>query len=88
MITTYIVRGVDMVGWRPVHGAVLMSCMDGKWSIGVPILILGGIYGGAFTPTEAAGVAVFYSHILSLHRELTIKKVIDALRFTVLLTVY
>lgn len=31
------------------------------WGIGLPIVILGGIYGGVFTATEAAVVAVFYS---------------------------
>ena len=53
-----------------------------------PVIILGGIYGGAFTPTEAAGVAVFYSLFVGvfIYRELTLKKIINALRFTALLT--
>jgi tripartite ATP-independent transporter DctM subunit len=52
------------------------------------VLILGGIYGGAFTPTEAAGVAVFYALFVGLfvYGELTLKKIIEALRFTALLT--
>ena len=41
----------------------------------MPVLVLGGIYGGIFTPTEAATVCVVYSLILSLcYRELTFKK--------------
>ena len=36
------------------------------WALIVPVIILGGIYGGIFTPTEAAGVAVIYSLIISL----------------------
>lgn len=36
------------------------------WALIVPIIILGGIYGGIFTPTEAAGVAVVYALIVSL----------------------
>ncbi|MGR5503186.1 TRAP transporter large permease [Vibrio sp. DNB22_10_4] len=36
------------------------------WALIVPIIILGGIYGGVFTPTEAAGVAVIYALIVSL----------------------
>ena len=69
-------------------GGLLKAAWDGKWSIGAPVLILGGIYGGVFTPTEAAGVAVFYALFVGLfvYRELTLKKVIDALRFTALLT--
>ncbi|MGY2574237.1 TRAP transporter large permease [Vibrio sp. C8] len=37
------------------------------WALIVPIIILGGIYGGIFTPTEAAGVAVVYALIISLY---------------------
>ncbi len=36
------------------------------WALIVPVIILGGIYGGIFTPTEAAGVAVIYSLVISL----------------------
>ncbi len=91
MITTYIIarrRGYggsgDPFSWAPFGKAA----WDGKWAIGAPVLILGGIYGGAFTPTEAAGVAVFYSLFVGLfvYRELTLKKLIEALRFTALLT--
>ncbi|WP_435138277.1 TRAP transporter large permease [Pseudopelagicola sp. nBUS_19] len=91
MITTYLIarrRGYGGTGepfsWTPF----LKATWDGKWSIGAPVLILGGIYGGAFTPSEAAGVAVFYSLVVGLfiYRELTLKKIIEALRFTALLT--
>ena len=91
MITTYLIArkrgyggGGDAFSWRPF----LKAAWDGKWSIGAPVLILGGIYGGIFTPSEAAGVAVFYSLIVGLfiYRELTLKKIIEALRFTALLT--
>ncbi|GHS99231.1 hypothetical protein AGMMS50276_22480 [Synergistales bacterium] len=45
------------------------------WSLLVPVVILGGIYGGIFTPTEAAIVAVDYGLIVSIfiHREIKIK---------------
>jgi tripartite ATP-independent transporter DctM subunit len=91
MITTYIIArkrgyggGGDPFSWRPF----LKATWDGKWSIGAPVLILGGIYGGIFTPSEAAGVAVFYSLMVGLfiYRELTLKKIFEALRFTALLT--
>lgn len=36
------------------------------WALIVPVIILGGIYGGIFTPTEAAGVAVVYALAVSL----------------------
>ncbi|MEX3014096.1 TRAP transporter large permease [Gymnodinialimonas hymeniacidonis] len=91
MLTTYLIArkrgyggGGDPFVWRPF----LEAAWEGKWSIGAPVLILGGIYGGIFTPTEAAGVAVFYALFVGLfiYRELTPKKVLEALRFTALLT--
>jgi C4-dicarboxylate transporter DctM subunit len=46
---------------------------DAIWSLFAPVVIFGGIYGGLFTPTEAAGVACIYAIVISLfvHRELT-----------------
>jgi C4-dicarboxylate transporter, DctM subunit len=43
-----------------------------KWSLLVPVIILGGIYGGIFTPTEAAVFAVVYAAFVSLflHKEI------------------
>lgn len=39
---------------------------DSKWALLMPIIILGGIYGGVFTPTEAAGISVAYALFVSL----------------------
>ena len=39
---------------------------EGIWALLMPIIILGGIFGGIFTPTEASAVAVVYSLIISL----------------------
>lgn len=50
----------------------------------LPILVLGGIYGGIFTPTEAATIATVYALILGIvYRELTLKKLITAMKKTV-----
>ncbi|UOR10227.1 TRAP transporter large permease [Halobacillus amylolyticus] len=51
------------------------AAWDAKWALLIPIIIIGGIYGGIFTPTEAAAVAVVYGLIagLLLYRELKIK---------------
>ena len=45
---------------------------DSFWALMCPIIILGGIYSGAFTPTEAAVVSVFYAIIVCLFIERTI----------------
>ena len=39
---------------------------DAKWALMVPIIVLGGIYGGFMTPTEAAAVAAFYGLIVGV----------------------
>ena len=48
---------------------------DGVWALLVPVIILGGIYGGIFTPTEAAAVAVAYGLVVGLfvYRDLKLK---------------
>lgn len=54
---------------------MFVSLNRAKWSILIPIIILGGIYGGIFTPTEAAVIAVVYAAVVSLffHKELALK---------------
>lgn len=49
------------------------------WALLMPVIILGGIYGGIFTPTEAAGVAVIYGFIIGffVYKELSIKALPD-----------
>ena len=43
----------------------LAALRRGVWALGAPIIILGGIYGGVFSPTEAAGVACVYAAIVT-----------------------
>ncbi len=47
------------------------------WALLMPVIILGGIYGGIFTPTEAAAVSVVYGFLVGLliYRELPLKKI-------------
>ncbi|WP_173932440.1 TRAP transporter large permease [Chelativorans sp. Marseille-P2723] len=54
----------------------------------LPIIIVGGIRGGVFTPTEAAAVAALYALIVAglLYRTLTLARIRDALLNTALLT--
>ena len=55
---------------------------DAKWALINPVLILGGIYLGVFTPTEAAAVAVGYALICGIffHKEMTFKSLVGALK--------
>ena len=54
---------------------VLKATKDAIWALLMPVIILGGIYGGIFTPTEAAAVAVAYGFIIGLfvYKELKLK---------------
>jgi C4-dicarboxylate transporter DctM subunit len=56
------------------------------WGLLMPVIILGGIYGGIFTPTEAAAVAVIYGLIIGLfvHRELTPRSLVKIMEDTVI----
>lgn len=49
---------------------------EAKWAMFVPVLILGGIYCGIFTPTEAAAVAAFYGLIVGvfIYKEIAVKE--------------
>ena len=48
------------------------ATLQAGWALFMPVIILGGIYGGIFTPTEASAVAVFYALIVGglIHREI------------------
>jgi tripartite ATP-independent transporter DctM subunit len=56
------------------------------WALLMPVIILGGIYGGIFTPTEASAVAVFYALIVGMviYREIGITDLYVILRKSVL----
>ena len=45
---------------QPSGKSVGTALKEAFWGVMTPVVILGGIYGGVFTPTEAAAVAVFY----------------------------
>lgn len=53
---------------------ILGSFVKAFWALMMPVIILGGIYGGVFTPTEAAAVAVIYALFLGLivYKEMTL----------------
>ena len=62
-------------GDRPAPGETWKCTKEAIWAILMPLIILGGIYGGIFTPTESAVVAVVYGIIVGcwIHRSLTVK---------------
>ena len=77
-------------GWGKNDGdgrlGVGKASLNAAWALLMPVIILGGIYGGIFTPTEASVVAVFYALIVGMliHRELSFKDVLPVLRKSVI----
>jgi len=64
VLVAYLVsrkRGFRGLERRGTPMEILKAFKDSIWAILAPVIILGGIYAGIFTPTEAAVVAVFYS---------------------------
>jgi C4-dicarboxylate transporter, DctM subunit len=60
----------------------------GIWALGMPVIILGGIYGGVFSPTEAAAVASVYAAFVTrfIFRELGWRDIVEAAAVTVTFT--
>jgi len=54
------------LGARAHWETIWKTSKEASWSIGSLAVIFGGIYGGVFTPTEAAGVAVIYSLFVTM----------------------
>ena len=63
------------------------SFIDSFWAILSPVIILGGIYGGFFTPTEAAAVSCVYTFIIGtfVYKEIHWKEFVDCMKDTVVI---
>jgi len=83
-LTAYIIarkRGYKGIEGKFSFKELLLSIWKGKWSLATPGIILGGIYGGVFTPTEAAIVGVLWTLFVGIfvYRKLTWKNMTSAL---------
>jgi C4-dicarboxylate transporter DctM subunit len=67
---------------------VVRATRRGGWALGTPLIILGGIYTGVFSPTEAAGVACLYAIVVTLliYRDLSLSGLWKATTQSVYLT--
>src|SRR3546814_27000 len=93
MLVVYIVSRQRVYGnnekFMAVSGGspigVIQALREAIFPLLMPVIILGGIYGGVFTPTEAAIVAVFYALLLGfgLYRTLNLSNLLQALRASV-----
>ncbi len=77
-------------GWGKNDGDGRLSfrkaTLQAGWALLMPVIILGGIYGGVFTPTEASAVAVFYALVVGMliYREIKFRDLVIILRKSVL----
>ncbi len=76
-------------GWGKNDGdgrlGFLTATRQAAWALLMPVIILGGIYGGIFTPTEASAVAVLYALVVGMlvYREISLKDLYAVLRKSV-----
>lgn len=87
MVVTFVIArkknyggSSDAISLKPLLDAL----WQGKWAVGAPVIILGGIYTGIFTPSEAAAVAVFYGLFVGMfiYKGLTWNGLLEAFKFT------
>ena len=77
-------------GWGKRDGDGRLSfgkaTVQAGWALFMPVIILGGIYGGVFTPTEASAVAVFYALVVGvvIYGEIKLPDLYNILRKSVL----
>ncbi len=84
VIVAYVVsrkRGYKGIQKRGTPKEILIALKKSIWAILTPIIILGGIYAGIFTPTEAAVVAVFYSLFVAvfIYRSISLRDLVRIL---------
>jgi len=83
----YLARANGWKGSRKFSSKeVLKAIKQGIWGLSLPIVVLGGIYAGVFTPTEASAVAVVYALVIELfiHRSLTFQDLPEVILKSVL----
>lgn len=93
MIAIYIVARIKNYPRQPRASAteVMAAARDSIWGLALIFIILGGIYGGVFTPTEAAAVAAVYAFLVAVfvYRDIGFRQVpdvlIDAAKVTIML---
>jgi C4-dicarboxylate transporter DctM subunit len=84
ILVAYLVsrkRGYRGLERRGSSKEILIAFKNSIWAILAPVIILGGIYAGIFTPTEAAVVAVFYSLFVAvvIYRSVTWRDMVSML---------
>ncbi|MFI8615690.1 TRAP transporter large permease [Acidovorax sp. NPDC077693] len=79
----WVLRGIDLPDSRPALPLRerLRATLKAFWAMLMPLIIIGGMKSGVFTPTEAAVVAAFYALVVALfvHREMKVPEIYGVL---------
>lgn len=92
ILSIYVVWYARKLGIQDGHPfsfiELLKSIRRGLWSLGAPVIILGGIYGGFVSPTESAALACVYAAFVTryIYHELTWREIFECASRTVILT--
>ncbi|WP_186428623.1 TRAP transporter large permease [Clostridium sp. BSD9I1] len=80
-------HGYKGTGYWPKPREIWISFKEAFWALMAPVVVLGGIYSGMFTPTEAAVVSVVYSLIIGafVYKELDLRGAYKALYDTIVI---
>ncbi|MFW6023999.1 MAG: TRAP transporter large permease [Dichotomicrobium sp.] len=84
----YAVRNDVPTEPKATWGERLSAMYRAIWPLGFPVIVIGGIYGGVFSPTEAAAACVLYALILEflVFRSLSLADIYDTAKSTGLIT--
>jgi len=84
----YAIRNDIPVLPKASWGERLSAVKSAVWPLGFPVIVVGGIYGGIFSPTEAASVCVAYAFLLEfvVFRSLKLPEIYDIAKSTGLIT--
>lgn len=75
---TYAAKhGIKGINRNNSFSEAIKVCLDSIWAILMPVIILGGIYSGIFTPTESAAVAVIYGVLVGffVYKDLKVNQI-------------
>jgi C4-dicarboxylate transporter DctM subunit len=84
LLAAYVVWYAKRAGIAASHAFDLRrfgaAAKRGVWALGAPVIILGGIYGGLFSPTEAAAVACVYAAAVTwlIYRDIGWREILEA----------
>jgi C4-dicarboxylate transporter, DctM subunit len=89
LYVVWYARRLGVSDGQPFSARALWTALrQGLWALGAPFIILGGIYGGVFSPTESAAVACVYAALVTryVYRELSWQQIVESASRTVMLT--